>query len=112
MGLLEKIATRRNYPLTLAEGNTIQLCALTIDEIERITAIPAELRNAFMLGSCLCEDDGRRAFEKQAEETDAAFAGRVNTTLKTAGVRTDTLIEITRAAGTLGAVDRDTIAKN
>lgn len=111
MGLLEKIAARRNYPLTIGT-QTIQICALEIDAFERIEALPPELKNSYMMGHGLCEDDGSPAFPQRPEESDAAYAARVQSALKDAGVRTDTLIEITRAIGMIGTVNREDIAKN
>lgn len=116
MGLLEKIATRRNYPLEIGPGNTIQICALEIDEIERADALPDDLKNAFLMGCCLCEDDGTQAFPKLpvtgGVESDAEYATRVKDILRARKVRTDTVIQITRSVGMLGTVDRDAIAKN
>lgn len=117
MGLLEKIATRRSYPLELDPGNTIQLCSLEIDEIERADVLPDKLKNPFILGCSLCEDNGDPAFTKVekpdgAMESDAEFAIRVKDRLREAKVRTDTVIKITRTIGMLGTVDRESIAKN
>lgn len=112
MGLLEKIATRRNYPLELDTGNTIKLCAPETGEIERADVLPDKLKTGFLCGCCLCEDNGEPAFPKTAGESDEVFAARVKKSLDDAGVRVDTMLIIMRAIGRLGTVDREAISKN
>lgn len=77
MSVLAKIRKRNSYPVELSVG-TVHVRPLGYWEKASLSSInDPNARVQFIVGCCLVEADGSRAFAMSADETPAMFAGRV-----------------------------------
>lgn len=112
-GVLSKLQKRRCYTL-LTGGQNVLLRALTHREIELITKFEdSSITTAYVVGSCLLNDDESPAFARQQDESPEDFARRVNQFLVENDMPTDVTADIAGMAAKLsrnGSVEG--IAKN
>lgn len=124
MSVLEKLKTRRSYPVKIGDVD-VKVRAMTIGELTEVDKISDSLKTGFVVGCCLCSEDGQPAFTRRrtmeglevlsegnvgADEAAEDFAKRVMDALN--DVSTETLKEISRAIGEIGSIDIEGLRKN
>lgn len=78
MSVIDKIRKRRFYPVTLSDGSTRHVMSLTgWHKVAMQNLESPDSQLAFALGCCLVRENGERRFEREPDETPAAFALRV-----------------------------------
>ena len=124
MSVLEKLKTRRSYPVKIGDVE-IKVRAMTIGELNEVDKIADDLKTGFVMGSCLCDDAGQPAFTRRrtmegleilsegnvgVEEKAEDFARRVMDALT--DISTETIKEISRAIAEIGSIDIEGLRKN
>jgi hypothetical protein len=77
-GVIEKIQKRRFYPVPMSDGTTRHVMSLTgwhKVAMQDLKSPDAQL--AFALGCCLVCENGERRFDREPDESPAAFALRL-----------------------------------
>jgi len=109
MGVLDKCAKRRKYPIDI-DGEKIHVRALTYDEIDRLQLIDKESRTGFIVACGLLEETGEPAIPVRTEsETDAEWITRVVPLVRS--MPSDTILTIVEAVDKVSR-PADKLAKN
>lgn len=111
--VLEKLAKRRCYPITVQNGEPVHVRALTFGELRALESLPQQLSGGFIFGVGVVTDTGEQAIPILEGETHQQFAERVSDILVDHEIPTDTLRDVNEAIIKLMKVPPvEDIAKN
>jgi hypothetical protein len=100
----EKIQKRRFYPVTIGD-ETFHVAALSVADRRRMDGIDGVIEKSFYgIGRAMRDADGMECFPKEGDETDTAYAQRIESLFPE--IPTDTFNEQSESINKLGIVPR------